>query len=770
MFNRLYFRLALPVVLGALLVWGFLTVFVLGAITSFTHDRMEHSLHSSGREVTEILDEAYDRLALAGKTEHPTEDRIARARVVSRLERLFYARNIPGAVLDRTGAVLASFTMDDPAAMARLVLTPLTPTTVQVGVHTAEVYLVEFPPWELRVLLMDTGADYAALAGTVRGMYLGSGGLIALGLAIFLLYSQRSVSRPVASIAAALKRGERPHYRGIEEFAFLSRSFEDMLDSLKARELQVRHGQDWYRQMYGDAPVMLFSMDPAGRFSDVNNQLATLSGRTRAELAGQPVSLLFSFDTAALAPLWAQTPLGLERGSGITPASEVRGVKARMRAASGEPLDVLVDALRAVDPAGERVALCVVRDITATLRTERALIAARDAAQEAYTAKSEFLANVSHEIRTPLNGVLGMLQLLEKTRLDDRQNGYVHNALDCGRSLLGLLGDILDYSSLDAGRMEPAVEPFSPGAVLEELKGLFAREATAKGVTLAVETDPDLPTTLMGDGGRLRQVLFNLAGNALKFTSQGQVALRVDLVRTDPDSDNCLLLFQVEDTGIGIPASKLPTLFEPFIQADGSHSRRYQGAGLGLAIVKRMVAMWGGTLEIDSHTDEGTLVSFTFLARTAPEGTLAPALASRQDALDHSHATSGKVLLAEDDPINTVMTMDMLESLGYQATIVDNGRDALKALAQEQFDCLLMDIQMPEMDGIAATRAIRAASDLGDMARIPIIALTAHALPGDRERFLAAGMDEYLSKPVEYDDLAGVLSKAMDRPWRQTLA
>lgn len=767
MINRLSFRLALPVVVGALLVWGFLTVFVLGAISRFSHDRIEHDLQTTGREVAEILDDAYDHLLFTGKVEHSTEDRIARARAISRLEKLLRSHNTPGAVLDGSGEVLASFNVDTPAALSRLDLKPLIPTAVQMDTHRADAYLLEYPPWDLRVILMESGSDYDRLAGTVRGMYLSAGGLTALGLAVFLLYSHRSVSRPVSIIAAALKRGVRPHYQGIEEFASLSQSFRRMMDSLDERERQVRHGQTWYRQMYETAPVMLFSMDPAGRFSDVNQQLATLSGHSRTELSGRPVASLLSFDTAALAPLWTDTPLGLTRGSGITPASEVHGVAARMHTAAGETLDVLMDALRTVDPEGHRVALCVVRDVTTILRTERQLIAARDAAQEAYTAKSEFLANVSHEIRTPLNGVLGMLQLLGKTRLNERQNGYVHNALDCGRSLLGLLGDILDYSSLDAGRMTPAIEPFSPAELLEDLMALFAREARAKSVELSIAIDPALPQTLMGDGGRLRQVLFNLAGNALKFTNTGQVTLRVDMVQRDKKTGNSLLLFQVEDTGIGIHKDKLPTLFEPFIQADGSHSRRYQGAGLGLAIVKRMVAMWGGTLEIDSQPEMGTLVSFTFPAGIAPEGLQAPAHPVAHPA---EHPPGGRVLLAEDDPINTVMTMDMLESLGYKATIVDNGRDALKALAQEEFDCLLMDIQMPEMDGIAATRAIRSAMDLGIKTRIPIIALTAHALPGDRERFLAAGMDEYLAKPVEYDDLAGVLARAMDKPWRQTLS
>jgi len=761
MVNRLSFRLTLPIVLGMLLLWGFLTVFVLGAIDRFTQERLGHDLQGYGRIVTAALDDDYDRFIGSGKLADQAENRIARGRAVSHVEKVLRSNALPGLVVDSRNEVLARVEINVPGELLHVPLQPRIPTAVHSGRNAAYAYMLEFPMWDLRVILLENGADYARLAGSVRSTYLGAGGMIILALALFLLYSQRAVARPVASIAGALKRGERPNYRGIEEFTSLSESFRNMMDSLDERERQVRHGQSWYRQIYEAAPVMLFSMNPAGRFSDVNTQLARLSGRSRTELAGQPVATLFTFDAGGLAGLWADSP---HHPAGKRFAPELRGVPARMHTASGEELDVLMDALRTVDPEGNRVALTVVHDITASLRTERELIAARDAAQEAYTAKSEFLANVSHEIRTPLNGVLGMLQLLEKTHLDDRQHDYVRNALECGRSFLALLGDILDYSSLDAGRLEPSVEPCSPVWVLEEIMQLFTREAAGKGVELTMEIDPDLPQALMGDAGRLRQVLFNLAGNAVKFTSQGHVTLRVDTVRHDPESGRCLLLFQVEDTGIGIQADKLPTLFEPFIQADGSHSRRYQGAGLGLAIVKRMVGMWGGVLEIDSQPDQGTTVSFTFPARLAPAGTVVPAHPPVQVS---EPKAGGKVLLAEDDPINTVMTMDMLESLGYRATIVDNGRDALKALAQDDFDCLLMDIQMPEMDGIAATRAIRAAVALGEKTRIPIVALTAHALPGDRERFLAAGMDEYLAKPVEYDDLAGVLARAMDKPWRQ---
>lgn len=757
MFNRLSFRLGLPIVLGVLLAWGFLSLFVLSSISRFAGERAERDLKSYSREVAEILGNAYDTLTQSGKMADQTEVRVSKARALGRLEKHFRLTESPGLVADADGTVLLSYGVKSPAALLALPVQPQKAVKADIGGDEERyTYQIEFPLWNWRVILTENAVDYAQLASSVRTLYLGSGGLLLLALGAFLLFTQRAISRPVAVIAKALERGERPGMLGVQEFNNLAGAIRSMMDECDERERQVRMGRKWYRQMFEAAPVMMFSLAPNGWFSDVNRRLCDLTGLPREELLAIPASEVLEIEQERLEEVWMGNAL--------------RHVSGRLHTQRGLTRQVLLDALLTEDPSGQRVVLAVVIDVTEQRESERELIEAKESAEQASRAKSEFLANVSHEIRTPLNGVLGMLQLLEKSSLDERQTGWTKNALDCGRSLLTLLGDILEFSTLESGGQQCGLEPFAPTDILLEISQLFSRQAQAKSVALIMESDPDLPRTLIGDGGRLRQALFNLVGNAVKFTAHGFVAIRVEGVKRDRHG-MARLLFTVEDSGIGIDREKLGRVFEPFTQADGSHTRRYQGAGLGLAIVKRLVELWGGSLDVDSAPGEGTLMAFTMPVHAAPAGIQAPLAVTAYSGYPGAEPRiGGRVLLAEDDPINTVMTMDMLESLGYRATIVENGADALRALAQEEFDCLLMDIQMPEMDGITATRAIRAAPALGEKSSIPIIALTAHALPGDRERFLAAGMDDYLAKPVEYDDLAGVLARAMGKPWRRRLS
>ncbi|GFK94799.1 Autoinducer 2 sensor kinase/phosphatase LuxQ [Fundidesulfovibrio magnetotacticus] len=752
MLDRLSFRLALPVTLAVLLLGGCLALFVLGAISRFAQEHAEHDLQSYARETSAILDAAYDQLAASGRMADPDEVRAARGRALAALEKSVRANAITCLVLGPKEQILLQAGIADPAPLLAAAKAPGGVEDVPVGEDRYHVLRSAFPLWNLNVLLARKDADFPRLAAAVRDLYLGAGGLLVLALVAFLLFSHAVVSRPVRLIADDLLHGRRPSYRGIREFESLTRSIGAVMASLDERERLVRLSRTWYRQMFEAAPAMMFTTSRRGWFCDVNLAFIDHTGLGREHLLNAPLSEVLDVDPDLLQRLWEGEPL--------------RRAPAQLRPASGPPRQALLDALVTEDPKGERVALFVAIDVTEERRARAELIAAKEAAEEASRAKSEFLANVSHEIRTPLNGVLGMLQLLEKSGLDQRRDDWVRNALDCGRSLLTLLGDILDLSSLESGSRQCRLEPFSAVDILREVAQLYVRQAQAKGITLAVEADPAIPRTLLGDGGRLRQALFNLAGNAVKFTPSGSVTLRADAVGRDRQGVS-RLLFSVEDTGVGIEPAKLARVFEPFTQADGSHTRRYQGAGLGLAIVRRLVRLWEGSLEIDSQPGEGCTVSFTMPVSPAPRGAEPPLPAPAHPAQPRP---GGRVLLAEDDPVNTVMTMDMLESLGYLATIVENGEEALKALAQEDFDCLIMDIQMPGMDGLTATRAIRRAPALGEKARIPIIALTAHALPGDRERFLAEGMDDYLPKPVEYDDLAVALHRAMGKPWRRLLS
>jgi PAS domain S-box-containing protein len=530
--------------------------------------------------------------------------------------------------------------------------------------------------------------------------------------------------------------------------------FRDMTE-LRQEERALRERETMLRSLGDNLPdgvIYTLEIDAAGnrRFLYVSQGLERILGLPVAAALGDAQRVLERIEATDRERLLAAE--SESRGWGvsldvqarvITPSGDLRWGQFRAAPRPGADGSILLDGFYF--------------DVSAQKRIEADMGQAMAAAQAASQAKSEFLANISHEIRTPLNGVLGMLQLLEGASLGGEEAQYVATALACGRGLSRILADILDFSLLEAGTLILKSTPTDIREIVADVMGVLSVECRAKGIASTVEVAREVPARVLADAARLRQIVFNIVGNAVKFTENGSVRLEVALA--SQRGETAMLFFTVTDTGIGMPESTLDTIFEPFTQVDGSLTRPYGGTGLGLGIVKRLLTLLDGVLTVESRVGVGSRFDFIVPCRLM-EAQVPDASLPRQPALD---ATAARVLVVEDDAVNRMATVMMLKKMGYAVEAAEDGDLALDALAAQPFDVVLMDIQMPRLSGDEATRRIRRGEHPGVDKAVPIIALTAHAMEGDRERYFQCGMNDYLAKPVDVGALREAVQRAVTK-------
>ncbi|MFN7938174.1 MAG: response regulator [Bryobacteraceae bacterium] len=512
------------------------------------------------------------------------------------------------------------------------------------------------------------------------------------------------------------------------------------LDVIVARRTEeLRHAEAAFRAVFEASPIGISLADLHGCYLRVNNAFAAIAGLPAAQISGKdPVELGWLPDYAAFDEIGRQLA-----GFGCVDAKEVTHLHPTL----GNRTCLLWMRQVTIDRAPHILGFLL--DITDRKQMEEALHRARHEAEAAARAKSDFLANMSHEIRTPLNGVLGLSSLLEEKDVAGESLSLVRLIRASGETLAKILDDVLDYSKIESGKLELEQAPFSLRESLQWGVDLFRSKAAEKHLPLTLDVSSEVPDRLTGDATRIRQVLANLVSNAIKFTEEGGVTISASLAPEAPPAGLHRVRVSVRDTGIGIPQEKANRLFHAFSQVDPSTNRRFGGTGLGLAICKRLVEMMNGAISVESWPGEGSLFSFHFLAApAAPESFRRPA--SNDAALARLH-----ILLAEDNRINQVVAERMLEKLGCHADLVSDGGAAVEKARLQHYDLVLLDVQMPGVDGLEAARRIRAS----EAAHIPIVALTATATVEDREACFQAGMDGYLSKPLTLNALRDALHR-----------
>jgi PAS domain S-box-containing protein len=560
-----------------------------------------------------------------------------------------------------------------------------------------------------------------------------------------------------------------------DELGLLASSFNMLLDKLQLREAalitaeaEARSAHEQAAQMFRLTPSATFTVDMKKTVTSWNDAMTRSTGYTAEEAIGRTCDFF--------------TAHPCKKRCGLLEEGVIKPVIAKecsLLHKNGEHILISknVDYLRCAD--GTIIGgIESFEDITARKIAEEKLLFFADTmeqkstelaaallkAEEATTAKSTFLANMSHEIRTPMNGVIGMTDLLLDSDLTEEQRNYAEIVRKSGENLLGLINEILDFSKIEAGKLELEQVVFNIRTILEDTLKMLSFRAAETGLELTCRIDPAVPAHLKGDPGRLHQIITNLVGNAIKFTPEGKVS--VVALPGQEEGDSLLIRFEITDTGIGIPEARKEAIFSPFTQVDGSTTRKYGGTGLGLTICKQLTELMGGEIGIESEVGKGT--TFWFTARfekqtcevsNTPEVSFKPKSIITHHMVAESTGQAIRILLAEDNIINQKVAKSILGKLGHSADVVANGIEAVRALELNDYDLVLMDCLMPDMDGFQATAMIRNPESHVVNHGVPIIAMTANAMMGDREQCLAAGMNDYLPKPVKKAELAAMLAK-----------
>ena len=614
---------------------------------------------------------------------------------------------------------------------------------------------IEVPGTEL-FAFVSTGAR-AALRGhrKLRDQSLLFAVLASAIVALVTYLLARQAERLRAS-EAERRRSDASHRAGLEE-QVRARTAE--LSSLNAALLETEAQTRSILESMADG---VLTVDELGTIKSVNSMVGTIFGYSAQELLGQSISLLIP-DLAARR--WADATGGRARTASSDRVSEHRDFMGLQKDGSRIEIEV---ALSECEANGQRWHTAVVRDIRERVRVLADLQQARIDAEQANRAKSVFVANMSHELRTPMNGVIGMIDVLCETSLKPEQLNMLALARQSGHLLMDLVEDVLDFSKIEAGRIDIEQAPFSIADICEEVHRATLASAKSRGVATTLFVDPRIPARAIGDSVRVRQVLLNLVANAIKFSGGKDTAGSVDVrvVLSDVAEGRATVEFSVADTGIGMDVQTLGRLYTPFTQADASTTRRFGGTGLGLTITNELVRMMGGVIAVESELGTGSTftVRLPFSIAGHPESGTAcvsatpasvPCSAARGPTRQARSALP--VLVAEDNEMNQVVIKHQLDALGYRYRIAKDGAEAFEFCAEQDFALLLTDLKMPEMDGFALARRVRASEGPGD--RMPIVALSANALVSEGERCLAAGMDEYVTKPIALSSLAKLLAK-----------